>query len=97
MRPFTSLSAKRSRLEKWFSERMGKGGRNMNNQLETFARDTLKQGLSRCTKEQQFLFKRMYAHGNTEMSLNDVVDQMETSKLDWAMNQVQRTLGKLSA
>lgn len=68
----------------------------MNEQIESFARNTLKQGLMECTEGQQLLFKRMYAHGNLEMPINDVVDSMETEKLDWAMQQVQRTLDKNS-
>ncbi len=66
----------------------------MNEQIESFARDTLKQGLAQCTEGQQLLFKRMYAKGNLEMLIDDVVDNMESEKLDWAMQQVQRTLDR---
>ena len=40
------------------------------------------------------MFKRMYAKGNLDMNINDVVDNMPEEKLDWAMQQVERTLSK---
>ena len=66
----------------------------MNKQLEEFARDTLKEGLAQLPYDQQLLFKRMYSHKNLELPINDVVDQMEPEKLDWAMQQVRRSLEK---
>ncbi len=66
----------------------------MNDQLQNHARDTLKEGLTQCSEGQQLLFKRMYAHGNLDMSINEVVDNMAADRLDWAMQQVQRTLVK---
>lgn len=66
----------------------------MNDQLQTFARRILKDGLAQCTEKQQFFFKRMYAHGNFTLSINDVVDAMNVEKLDLAMQQVQKTLDK---
>ena len=66
----------------------------MNEALEKYARDTLKEGLSKCTEEELILFKRMYAPLVSGANINDVVDKMEVDKLDWAMQQVQRTLDK---
>ena len=66
----------------------------MNERLQKYARDTLKDGLSQCTDSEQLLFKRMYAHNKLESPINEVVDNMESEKLDWAMKQVQRTLQK---
>ena len=66
----------------------------MNDQLQTYARNTLKEGLAKCTLIEQYFFKRMYSHGNLELSVDEVVDQMEDDKLDWAMEQVQQTLDK---
>lgn len=66
----------------------------MNDQLQTYAKDTLKEGLAQCTEGEQLLFKRMYAHANLELSIDEVVDQVEDDRLDWAMEQVQRTLDK---
>ena len=66
----------------------------MNEQLQAHARDTLKEGLAQCSDGEQLLFKRMYAHGNLDMPINEVVDNMDTDRLDWAMDQVKRTLDK---
>lgn len=67
---------------------------NMNKQLETFARRTIKEGLDYCTDEQQMLFKRLYAHGNLSLPVCKVVDQMPASQLECAMDQVERTIKK---
>lgn len=64
----------------------------MNNNLSTYARDSLKKDLLLCTEAQQYMFKRMYAHKNLELSIDQVVDQMDEDKLDRAMVQVDRTL-----
>jgi len=66
----------------------------MNKELEEFARNSLKDGLSKCTDGQKLMFKRMYAGGDLGMDINSVVDQMEAGKLDWAMIQIERTLNK---
>lgn len=66
----------------------------MNNQLQDYARDILKEGLAQLPKSNQLLFKRMYSHKNIEANINDIVDNMLEEKLDWAMQQVQRTLDK---
>ncbi len=66
----------------------------MNNELEAFARTSLKENLAKCTEGQQFIFKRMYSHGDVNKEINQVVDDMSISKLDWAMQQVQRTIDK---
>ena len=36
----------------------------------------------------------MYSHEDIDKDINDVVDDMEVGKLDWAMQQVQRSLYK---
>lgn len=66
----------------------------MNAQLQKFARDTIKAGLAECSPEQQMLFKRMYANGNLELPINEVVDDMPAERLDWAMQQVENTTKK---
>jgi hypothetical protein len=68
----------------------------MNKQLQTFARDTLKHGLSQLPESNQLIFKRMYSHNNLELSIEDVVDAMPVDTLDWAMTQVQNSLDHLS-
>lgn len=64
----------------------------MNNKLSKFARETIKLGLSRLEPKHHLLFKRMYSHNDTEKDINEVVDDMPEEKLDWAMQQVDRTL-----
>jgi len=64
----------------------------MNDTLQEFARQDLKDGLGECNEQQQLLFKRMYSHKNLDASINDVVDNMPVEKLDWAMQQVSKTL-----
>ncbi len=75
----------------------------MNNALQEFARTQLKEMLAQCTEDQRVLFKRMYSRhtkqlGNgalvydLSLDINAVVDEMIEDKLDWAMQQCQRTL-----
>lgn len=79
----------------------------MNEQLQKFARKTLKDDLSKCSEGEQNTFKRMYGRkldkrGDPTISIeetlntgiNEVIDSMEEEKLDLAMQQVQRTLSK---
>jgi hypothetical protein len=71
----------------------------LNDQMAEFGRTQLKEALAHplITEGNHLLFKRMYAHGNIEMDINDVVDQMEAEKLNTAMDQVQRTIKKYEA
>ena len=59
-----------------------------------FARAFLKAGLLKCTERQQQIFKRMYSHKDIDKNINAVVDDMTSDQLDWAMQQVQRTVEK---
>jgi len=67
----------------------------MNNQLQKFARDTLKAGLVQLPKENQIIFKRMYSHKDLSKPIDKVVDDMPVDQLDWAMTQVQNTIDNL--
>ncbi len=67
----------------------------MNNEIQEFARNSLKEGLALCTDAQRHLFKRMYSHDNLELDIIEVVNNMPEEKLDTAVLQVQRTLDKL--
>ena len=64
----------------------------MNEDLDKFARDWLKEKLALCTEYNHFLFKSMYANGKMSLDINTVVDKMEQEKLSWAMEQVKRTI-----
>jgi hypothetical protein len=67
----------------------------MNNQLQKFARETLKDGLSQLSENQQLLFKKMYSPNNLDLNIFKIVDNMSEEKLDWAIQQVERTLEKI--
>ena len=66
----------------------------MNEELKSYAQSYLKHNLILCTEGEQLVFKRMYAKGNLDLTINEVVDNMEVDKLDWTMQQVQRTILK---
>ena len=67
-----------------------------NSTLISEAKTILKDLLSRCTEGQQTMFKRMYSRPgkNLELPINDVVDQMDPDKMDWAISQCEATLRK---
>ena len=64
----------------------------MNNTLDKYARDELKAGLKKVSENMQLLFKRMYSHQNLNIDIDTVVDNMPAKKLDWAMQQVERSI-----
>lgn len=74
----------------------------MNHQIETFARNNLKEGLVLLPPHNQRIFKLMYGRNNGRrsvpdaeaMEINAVVDEIPAPKLDWAMTQVERSLLK---
>lgn len=73
----------------------------MNQQLQDFARNYLKTNIATLPAENQRVFKLMYGRNGgkrsvedaTEMDVAAVVDEMPADSLDWAMQQVQRTVG----
>lgn len=65
-----------------------------NETLITAGKNILKKLLSECTEEQQLMFKRMYSNNNLQLPINEVVDGMDTSKIDWAISQCERTVEK---
>ena len=67
----------------------------MNKTIETFVRQQLKDGLVMCNEKQQHVFKLMYSNKNLDLGINSVVDKIPEDKLDWALCQVERTLGVL--
>jgi hypothetical protein len=76
----------------------------MNDQLQQFARQSLKDGLAQLPAESHRFFRLMYARDDGRrsvkdaeaMPINDVVDAMPADKLDWAMQQVQSSIDKLT-
>jgi hypothetical protein len=65
----------------------------MNHILADFARQWLKDNLALCTEGQRGVFIKMYATDRT-LALPEVIDAMPRPKLDWAMEQVEKTLLK---
>ncbi len=66
----------------------------MNNTIIELTKSEIKKGLSKCTNDQQHLFKRMYSHNNLDLDINTVVDNMDVENLDTALSQIERTLAK---
>ena len=59
-------------------------------------RKELEDLLSQCTKEQQRKFKQMYCFNllNLDVGISEIVDKVETSKLNLAISQCQNTIKK---
>jgi hypothetical protein len=72
----------------------------MNQQLQDFARASLKEGLAQLLPKNHRIFALMYGRKDGKRSVEDavampyadIVDEMEPEKLDWAMQQVQRSI-----
>lgn len=62
--------------------------------ITSISKDMLKNLLSKCTEAQQLQFKKMYCHKNLELSIDDAVEQMDKSKIDWAITQAENTINK---
>ncbi len=69
----------------------------MNDQLQEFARSMLKDGLLKLTDKQQHTFRMMYSPKRLDATIDEVVDGMHEDQLDWAMQQVERTLEGINA
>ena len=65
-----------------------------NETLIASGRSILKDLLSKCSEGHQLMFKRMYSSNNLELPINDVVDKMDVTKIDWAISQCESTLRK---
>ncbi len=63
----------------------------MNELLTKYAQRYIKDGLAKCTAKQIMLFKRMYSHADLDAEIESIVENMPNEKLDWAMQQVQKT------
>ncbi len=67
----------------------------MNTELSNFAREKLKEQLALLPESNQMIFKRMYSHEDLNKNIDDVVDDMDDSQLDWAMKQVYASILKM--
>lgn len=75
----------------------------MNNKtLINAGKDILKNLLIDCTENQQKVFKLMYARNGgkrsiddaVKMDINDVVNEMDSNRIDWAISQCEKTVEK---
>lgn len=66
----------------------------MNYYLNTYARMFLFNNLSKCNKKQVDLFRRMYFPHYTAITIENMSMQLPDEQLDWAMQQVAKTLDK---
>ena len=77
----------------------------MNKELEAFCKVELKKGLSKLTKAQRLLFKRMYSHENLEAKINDVVDNEDyftpvgpiNNTINWTLGKSLKDIGSNSS
>lgn len=68
----------------------------MQDLLQDSARNYLKTNLLKLPSGWQMKFKRMYSSDDLDADIDDVVDVIPEDKLDWAMEQVQNSIEKLS-
>lgn len=66
----------------------------MNNELEEFARKQILAGLRQLPESNRVIFKRMYSPEDLDADIEAVVTAMPAERLDWAMQQVSRSLAK---
>ena len=66
----------------------------MNKTLESAGRQIIKDLLSECTVDKQMMFKRMYAKGKVHETINMVVDNMDSDRINVAIQQCERTVEK---
>lgn len=66
----------------------------MNKTVDTFIRGEIREGLARLEKSHIHLFKRMYARGDMDKDITDVINEMPQEKLEWALTQVENSLKK---
>jgi len=64
----------------------------MNKAFVEIARELIKINLALSTEDYRIMFKKMYSHDNLSRDINEVVDNMPVDKLDWAMQQIQRSI-----
>ena len=67
----------------------------MNEELESYARKQIRDGLAKLPDRMHLMFKRMYSPENLEADVYDVVATMPEDRLDWAMQQISRSVAEL--
>ena len=66
----------------------------MESSIAAFAREQLIIGLYKCNEKQVNLFKQMYSFEDREADIETAVANMPDNKLDWALEQVNRTVSR---
>ena len=69
----------------------------MNETMENFAREQIRDGLALCNDPQINLFVRMYSHNDLAKPVSQIVDDIPTDSLSIALSQVERTIAKNAA
>ena len=67
-----------------------------NETLKSAAKKILIDLLIQCTEGQQRMFKRMYYPSGLDKSIEEAVEQMDSTKIDWAISQTERSIEKNS-
>jgi len=62
--------------------------------IKAYRKQVLIDLYNQCTEPQQMLFKRMYSHKNLELPIDTIIDNMPDDKIDWAIQQCERTVEK---
>lgn len=68
----------------------------MNEQLQDYARKTIKEGLTKLTEQSRKVFAKTYGYPGLN-STDEIVDNMSADKLDLAMTKVNNSLKSLTA
>lgn len=61
-------------------------------EIDEFKRKMLKSLLDQCNKNQKNIFNLMYSPKNVDKPIYDVVDEMPEDKLNWAIQQCEKTI-----
>ena len=68
----------------------------MHKKIINYAKEEIKSGLEKLTDKHRLFFKRLYSHGNLDKPVNDIVNELPSDKLSWALTQVENSNKKLS-
>lgn len=76
----------------------------MNESLRNYAKDKIKRGLSELPEGWQRTFKLMYGRKGGKrsvedclaMDINKIVDELEDTKIDWAMTQIDNSFKSIA-
>ena len=68
----------------------------MNDILEKFARQWLKDNIKKIPISWELKFRHLYTSGDFHKPINIIIDEIHPDRLDWAMEQVQNSIKKLT-